>query len=338
MDRRRLLALLPAALAGRTGVAARRPSEASHSAQTVQRSAGIPYSYPIGTPGRPLGNGFFARHGYAVENTWYLPGYLHTGEDWYAITGDTAGARVYAVAVGEVVFAGSDYPGRVVIVAHADGLFAMYGHLDPELPVATGDRVARGALLGTVLRRGDDTPNHLHFEIRTFLTTPEVNGAAPRYPFQCGPDCPPGPGYWPIDAPDHPSDLGWRNPTHVIARRAFTAAIGAADRPLGEAVVASEPSAPSADVWSAPEGDEGARRTGELPLESGARYPLQEVRAGPEDSTATDANGYDLWYRLALPDGVDGWLRAAVPSSFETGSDGEPATVRFDLLAPAAAS
>ncbi len=35
------------------------------------------FSYPIAVPGRLPGDGFFVRHGYAVENTWYLPGYLH---------------------------------------------------------------------------------------------------------------------------------------------------------------------------------------------------------------------------------------------------------------------
>ena len=56
--------------------------------------------------------------------------------------------------------------------------------------------------------------------------TPLTSGAryprpVPRYDFRCGANCPPGPGYWPIDAPDLPSDLGWRNPTHTINRRAF---------------------------------------------------------------------------------------------------------------------
>src|SRR5262245_36921156 len=57
-------------------------------------AAPVLFSYPIGTPGKPLGDGFFIRHGAGVENTWYNPGYWHTGEDWYAIAGDTAGAQV----------------------------------------------------------------------------------------------------------------------------------------------------------------------------------------------------------------------------------------------------
>src|SRR5688572_8382706 len=174
------------------------------------------FSYPIGLPGSAPGDGFFIRHGAQVENTWYNPGYWHTGEDWYALEGDTAGARVNAIADGEVVYAGANYPGRVVIVRHVDDLYSMYGHLDPRLAVNVGQKIARGELIGTVLRRGDKTPNHLHFEIRTFLTAREVNGAAPRFGFRCGVNCPPGPGYWPIDAPDLPGALGWRNPTHVI--------------------------------------------------------------------------------------------------------------------------
>jgi hypothetical protein len=39
-------------------------------AQTVAAA----YSYPMGFPGRPLGDGLLVRHGYATENTWYNPG------------------------------------------------------------------------------------------------------------------------------------------------------------------------------------------------------------------------------------------------------------------------
>jgi hypothetical protein len=39
------------------------------------------FSYPIGWPGELPGDGFRIRHGYATENTWYNPGYWHTGED-----------------------------------------------------------------------------------------------------------------------------------------------------------------------------------------------------------------------------------------------------------------
>ena len=284
------------------------------------------WSYPIGAPGRPLGDGFFIRHGVDAENTWYNPGWWHTGEDWYAIEGDTAGAQVYAVAEGEVVYADANYPGRVVIVRHAADLFSMYGHLDPQLTVAVGQQVARGTLIGTVLRRGDTTPNHLHFELRTFLTQREVNGAAPRYGYRCGRNCPPGPGYWPIDAPDLPSDLGWRNPVHAIASRLLPA--GAA----GEVVVVTQPASATLALWSAPPGASDRRNLGDLQIQPGERYRLLALHAGAEDTRDTSALAYVLWYQLALPDGREGWVQAAVPSAFDTGSDGRPSSVRFNFV------
>lgn len=287
------------------------------------------FVYPIGLPGRPPGEGFFIRHGYAVENTWYNPGHWHTGEDWYARTGDTAGAEVYAIGAGSVVYVGANYPGRVVIVEHAPDLYSMYGHLDPAVAVAEGEQVARGALLGTVLRRADTVPNHLHFEVRTFLTTAAVNGPAPRYGFRCGPRCPPGPGYWPLAAPDHPADLGWRNPTHVIAGRMFAGAAG----PLGDVLVPAEPPQAQASLFTAPPAPGLSREpAGELALEPGLRLRLLAVWAGAEDSRSTSAEAYQLWYRVALPAGGAAWLQVAAPSSFETGSDGRPSSVELSLL------
>jgi hypothetical protein len=276
-----------------------------------------------------LGDGFFVRHGDQVENTWYNPGYWHTGEDWYAIEGDTAGARVYATADGEVVYAGSNYPGRVVIVRHAADLYSMYGHLDPGLRVKVGQHVGRGELLGTVLRRNDKTPNHLHFEIRTFLTKREVNGAVPRYPFRCGVNCPPGPGYWPMNAPDVPSDLGWRNPTHVLNQRMF---LPNTQAPLGEVVVATKPASDTVTLWSALSGAGERRPAGELKLRPGARFPLLDIRSGAEDARGTSALAYELWYRIRLPDNVDGWVQAAIPSTYETGSDGRPSSIYFNFF------
>src|SRR5215211_5618762 len=126
---------------------------ASRFKPTEAQSIPLDFGYPVGQPGRVFGDGFLVRHGYATENTWYLPGYLHTGEDWYTTEGDAAGAGVYATAAGDVVFAGSDYPGHVVIVQHAADLFSMYGHLDYALSVAVGDVVERGQPLGTILAR-----------------------------------------------------------------------------------------------------------------------------------------------------------------------------------------
>lgn len=297
------------------------------------QSATLAFSYPSGLPGRVLGDGFLVRHGYATENTWYLPGYWHAGEDWYTAAGDAAGTGVYAAGAGEVVFAGSNYPGRVVIVRHAPELFSMYGHLDYALSVAEGDVVERGQLLGTILARTDGrAPSHLHFEMRTFFTTPEVNGEAPRYGFACGFGCPPGPGYWPIDAPEHPSAMGWRNPTHVINRRAWPGGATA-----GVDVVVSTTAQGDAPLWDDPGDDAGAAPIADVPLRAGDRYPLLAVEVGAEEGDGTSAEAYRVWYRIVLPEGAEGWVQAAVPSMNDAGSDGRASSVRFDFVPAVAA-
>jgi uncharacterized protein YgiM (DUF1202 family) len=69
-----------------------------------------------------------------------------------------------------------------------------------------------------------------------------------------------------------------------------------------------------------------------LELNAGDRYPLLAVVAGEEDATGTSAEAYEGWYQIALPDGGQGWVQAAIPTSYDTGSDGRPSSVRFDLL------
>jgi hypothetical protein len=299
---------------------AARPAEAASSG----------FQYPIAWPGQRPGNGFFIRHGYACENTWYNPGFLHTGEDWYAINDrETAGADVLAIADGAVVFADSDYPGRVVIVQHESELFSMYGHLDYSLAVSEGDAVTVGQRLGTVLHRTDGrAPSHLHIEVRTFLTAPEVNGNRPRYGFACGPNCPPGPGYWPMDAPEHPSTIGWRNPTHVIARRMFKAG----PVPAGFEVVVPDGIDEIAPVWSLPADRQHAEEVGEQRLSPGNRFALLQIAAGPKATNGWSAERYRLWYRVALDKANSGWIQAAVPSNRETGSDGRPSALQFVLI------
>ena len=235
---------------------------------------------------------------------------------------------VYAAAAGEVVFAGSEYPGRVVIVQHPDGLFSMYGHLDYALAVEAGQVVERGQLLGAVLTRTDGlAPSHLHFELRTFFTTPEVNGNAPRYGVACGFECPPGPGYWPIDAPEHPSAMGWRNPNHVINRRAWPNGV-----PDGIEVVVSEAAPAGTPLWTAPSDKDDAEFIGDLSLNPGDRCPLLAVDSGEEASTGTSAEAYRVWYQIKLPTGDEGWVQAAGPADYDVGSDGRPSSVQFHFL------
>lgn len=277
------------------------------------------YGYPMGTPGRPPGDGVYVRIAYAAENAAYYPGWWHTGENWHAVGEQSAGMAVYAVAAGEVVYADYDYPGRVVIIRHDDGFYAQYGHLDYTLAVAPGDLVARGQPIATVLAwSGDLARSHLHFELRTFYTQPEINGDAPQYGVNCGFNCPPGPGYWPMAAPRHPSDLGWRNPSHVIARRVWPHGL-----PEDATVVVAATAPASATLWTAP--GNGDQTT--LPLTPGTRYPLLGRDAGEEASTTTSATATQVWYQIRLPQGETGWVQALLPSEMAVGGDGRPAAL-----------
>ena len=280
-------------------------------------------------PGRPPGDGFFIRVAYAAENARYYPGWWHTGENWHAVAGETAGMGVIAVAAGEVVFAGYDYPGAVVIVAHADGLYSDVRASRLRARRRAGaSRCAGSSCWARSWRASDDRArSHLHFELRDFYTRPEVNGNAPQYGVTCGYDCPPGPGYWPMQAPQHPSDLGWRNPTHVINRRAWPDGV-----PEGTLAAVSASAPGSTTLWSAPADGAGAAPIGDLPLTRGERYPLLAIAAGEEDATGTSAEATQLWYRVALPDGEAGWVQAAVPAAIDAGADGRPSSLRFDFL------
>ncbi|MCD6031657.1 MAG: peptidase domain protein [Thermomicrobiales bacterium] len=290
------------------------------------------FSYPMGIPGRTLGDGFIVRHGYCCENTIVQTGWWHTAEDWYVTEGETGGSRVNAVAAGEVVFAGYDYPGLVIIIQHGPDLFSSYGHLNYDDLVQVGDFVERGALIGTIQTRvGRRVPSHLHFELRNFLINPVVNGQRPSYGVHCGVNCPPGPGYWPIAAPELPSAMGWRNPTHVINTRAYEGGIL-----LGTDVVATALTGELVELWSAPPDQDGAIVTGELAVQSGERFRLLAVEVGLEASTETSAEGYHVWYQI-MAGGERAWVQAAVPSFMDTGSDGRPSGVTFAFLLDAPA-
>jgi septal ring factor EnvC (AmiA/AmiB activator) len=76
------------------------------------------------------------------------------------------GEPVYAVAAGEVRFAGwfAGY-GRLVILDHGDSYFSVAGHLD-EIAVAVGDTLAGGDPIGSAGETGSLTGPRLYFEIR----------------------------------------------------------------------------------------------------------------------------------------------------------------------------
>lgn len=60
--------------------------------------------------------------------------------------------------------------GNHVIVKVADGVYVLYGHMDPgSVAVRVGDKVTRGQQIGLIGTSGNSTTPHLHFQI---LTTP----------------------------------------------------------------------------------------------------------------------------------------------------------------------
>jgi hypothetical protein len=71
------------------------------------------------------------------------------------------------------------------------------------------------------------------------------------------------------------------------------------------------------------------------PSSPGYRYPLLGIDAGEEGAICTSAEAYRGWYQIELPQGGDAWIQAAVPTAYDTVSDGRPSSVRFHFL-PAA--
>ena len=113
--------------------------------------------------------------------SWYVFGY-HTGADLNLTTNPAADkdAPVYAVADGEVVYAGDAGSwGKIIVIEHPDALvvlpngkshrqkvFSRYGHVSSRIKVSKGQTVRRGEHIGYIgLMRGATSGWHLHFDI-----------------------------------------------------------------------------------------------------------------------------------------------------------------------------
>ncbi len=90
-------------------------------------------------------------------------GKMHKGLDIAADSGEP----VYAIASGDVIYAGDGLRGygNVVIVQHDKQMTSLYAH-NSELKVHQGDHVKQGTVLALLGNTGHSTGPHVHFEIR----------------------------------------------------------------------------------------------------------------------------------------------------------------------------
>ena len=91
---------------------------------------------------------------------WYR--HFHAGLDIAA----PVGTPVRAIAAGTVTFADQIADGAVVVeVEHAPGVTSAYAHLEPDPPVAEGDFVVAGEVVGSIGLTGITTGAHLHLAV-----------------------------------------------------------------------------------------------------------------------------------------------------------------------------
>jgi murein DD-endopeptidase MepM/ murein hydrolase activator NlpD len=90
-------------------------------------------------------------------------GKMHKGMDIAADVGEP----VYAIAPGEVIYAGDGLRGygNVVILRHDRRRTSLYAH-NSALKVKKGDTVAQGTVIALLGSTGHSTGPHVHFEIR----------------------------------------------------------------------------------------------------------------------------------------------------------------------------
>ena len=90
-------------------------------------------------------------------------GKMHKGIDIAAHSGEP----VYAVAAGEVIYAGDGLRGygNVIILKHDEKVTSLYAH-NSALKVKEGEQVKQGDLIALLGSTGHSTGPHVHFEFR----------------------------------------------------------------------------------------------------------------------------------------------------------------------------
>jgi murein DD-endopeptidase MepM/ murein hydrolase activator NlpD len=113
--------------------------------------------------GRPIAAGHDVTSGFGTRlDPFTRSPALHSGVDFRAPTG----TPVRAVAAGKIIEAGYNGGyGRMVEIDHGFGITTRYAHLY-SIAVNEGDRIEKGALLGSVGSTGRSTGPHLHYEVR----------------------------------------------------------------------------------------------------------------------------------------------------------------------------
>jgi murein DD-endopeptidase MepM/ murein hydrolase activator NlpD len=129
--------------------------------QRLQGAAGLAGGRRLTAFLLPLRGPFTSRFGLRAHPL-FGRRHFHTGVDIAA----PRGTPVRAAADGTVLYAGwyGGY-GKLVVLDHGQGTSTLYGHLS-QILVTSGQRVARGQLIGRVGSTGYSTGPHLHFEIR----------------------------------------------------------------------------------------------------------------------------------------------------------------------------
>ncbi len=138
---------------------------------TLPPGVGVPPAGPINGDGTQL---IWPAHGVSITQPFgpssypFEPPYggyahFHTGLDLAGPRGTPiVAAADGVVAVAEVSTVGY---GDHIILAHADGLLTLYGHLDVML-VQPGQIVKAGQVIGLMGSTGNSTGPHCHFEVR----------------------------------------------------------------------------------------------------------------------------------------------------------------------------
>jgi murein DD-endopeptidase MepM/ murein hydrolase activator NlpD len=143
------------------------PSSAPRTAKTPgpgNLNKPVPASPPAQTPEQYTGNYRWPLEAGIISSEYGERwGKVHRGIDIAADPGEP----VYAVAAGEVIYAGDGLRGygNVVILRHDNKLTSLYAH-NTELKVKAADQVKQGDLIALLGSTGHSTGPHVHFEFR----------------------------------------------------------------------------------------------------------------------------------------------------------------------------